>query len=193
MCKIYAITGGIGSGKSTVCEIIEKLGYTVFSADKVYKELLKCPSFVQKIYTALAIDSKDYSKFNGKLIAEKVFNNKDLLSKLNAVTHPEIMRVLLEKSKAVEGICFNEVPLLFESGYENLYDGVIVVKRDIDLRKKCVVKRDSITEEEFAKRVNNQYNYENLSKTTHTVITNDDTIEKLTEKVRAVLVGICKN
>ena len=46
MGKIYAITGGIGSGKSTVCEIIERLGYKVFSADKVYKELLKCQSFV---------------------------------------------------------------------------------------------------------------------------------------------------
>ena len=193
MAKIYAITGGIGSGKSTVCEIIEKLGYTVFSADKVYKELLKCPTFVQKIYSALAIDSTDYANFNGKLIAEKVFNNKDLLAKLNAVTHPEIMRVMLEKSKGVDGVCFNEVPLLFESGYENLYSGVIVVKRDIELRKKGVIERDNLTEEDFNNRVKNQYNYENLSKTTHTVITNDDTIEKLTEKVKAVLVEICKN
>ena len=129
----------------------------------------------------------------GKLIAEKVFNNKDLLAKLNAVTHPEIMRVMLEKSKVVDGVCFNEVPLLFESGYENLYSGVIVVKRDIELRKKGVIERDNLTEEDFNNRVKNQYNYENLSKTTHTVITNDDTIEKLTEKVKAVLVEICKN
>ena len=193
MAKIYAITGGIGSGKSTVCEIIEKLGYTVFSADKVYKELLKCPSFVKKIYTALEIESNDYANFNGKIVAEKVFNNKELLLKLNAITHPEIMRVMLEKSKAVKGVCFNEVPLLFESGYESNYDGVIIVKRDIELRKKGVINRDNLTEEEFNNRVKNQYNYENLSKTTHTVITNDDTIEKLTEKVKAVLVEIFKN
>ena len=192
MAKIYAITGGIGSGKSTVCEIIEKLGYTVFSADKVYKELLKCPTFVEKIYKALAIDSTDFNNFNGKLVAEKVFDNKELLCKLNAVTHPEIMRVMLEKSKAVNGVCFNEVPLLFESGYENLYDGVIVVKRDFDLRKQDVIKRDNITEIEFNKRVNNQYDYEKLPKITHTVITNDGTIEKLTEMVKAVLVEICK-
>ena len=193
MGKIYAITGGIGSGKSTVCEIIEKLGYTVFSADKVYKELLKCPTFVEKIYTALAIDSTDYANFNGKLVAEKVFNDKVLLSKLNAVTHPEIMKVMLEKSKAVNGVCFNEVPLLFESGYESLYDGIIVVKRDIELRKQDVIKRDNLTEEEFNKRVNNQFNYENLSKITHTVITNDETLEKLTQKVKAAVVEICKN
>ena len=193
MGKVYAITGGIGSGKSTVCEIIEKLGYTVFSADKVYKELLKCPSFVEKIYTALAIDSTNYANFNTKLVAGKVFNNKDLLLKLNAVTHPEIMKVMLEKSKTIKGVCFNEVPLLFESGYESLYDGVIVVKRDIELRKNDVLKRDNLTEEEFNKRVNNQFNYESLSKITHTVITNDETIEKLTEKVKAVLGEICKN
>ncbi len=193
MSKIYAVTGGIGSGKSTVCEIIEKLGYTVFSADKVYKELLKCPSFVQKIYTALEIDSKDYANFNTKLVSEKVFNNKELLSTLNSITHPEVMKVLLEKSKMVNGVCFNEVPLLFESGYQDLYDGVIIVKRDINLRKQDVIKRDNITEEDFYKRVNNQFNYESLSNITYTVITNDKSYEDLTLKVRAVLGEIIKN
>lgn len=192
MGKIYAITGGIGSGKSTVCEIIENLGYTVFSADKVYKELLKCPSFVQKIYTALEIDCKDFNNFNTKLVAEKVFSNKELLKVLNSVTHPEVMKVLLEKSKEIKGVCFNEVPLLFEGGYQNLYDGVIVVTRDINLRKQDVLKRDNITEEEFYKRVNNQFNYENLSNFTHTVITNDKGLEELTLKVKAVVGEIIK-
>ncbi len=193
MGKIYAVTGGIGSGKSTVCEIIKNLGYTVFSADKVYKELLKCPSFVQKIYTALGIDSENFTQFDTDKVAKKVFNNKDALSRLNEVTHPEIMKVMLEKSKGVNGVCFNEVPLLFESGYQDLYDGVIVVTRDLNLRKQDVLKRDKITEEEFYKRVNNQFNYENLSQTTHTVITNDGNLDDLTLKVKAVLGEIIKN
>lgn len=193
MGKIYAVTGGIGSGKSTVCKIIEELGYTVFSADKVYKELLKCPTFVQKIYTALGIDCKDFTNFNAKLVSQKVFNNKELLKALNSVTHPEVMKVLISKSKEINGVCFNEVPLLYESGYQDLYDGVIVVKRDINLRKQDVLKRDKITEEEFYKRVNNQFNYENLSQTTHTVITNDGNLDDLKLKVRAVLGEIIKN
>ncbi len=193
MTKIYAITGGIGSGKSTVCKIIKELGFTVFSADKVYKELLKCPEFVAKIYTALGIESDNFREFNTKLVAEKVFNNKELLKKLNDVTHPEVMRVLLEKSKKINGVCFNEVPLLFESGYQDLYDGVIVVKRDINLRKRDVLKRDKITEGEFYKRVENQFNYENLSNFAHTVIANDESYEQLTLKVKAVLGEIIKN
>ena len=193
MTKIYAITGGIGSGKSTVCKIIENMGYTVFSADKVYKELLKCPTFVQKIYTALKIDCNDFNNFNSKIVSEKVFNNKELLKVLNSVTHPEVMKVLISKSKEIDGVCFNEVPLLFESGYQDLYDGVIVVKRDINLRKQDVLKRDNITEEEFNKRVNNQFNYENISNITHTVITNDNDLEDLSLKVRAVVSEIIKN
>ena len=193
MTKIYAITGGIGSGKSTVCKIIENMGYTVFSADKVYKELLKCPTFVQKIYTALGIDCNDFNNFNSKIVSEKVFNNKELLKVLNSVTHPEVMKVLISKSKEIDGVCFNEVPLLFESGYQDLYDGVIVVKRDINLRKQDVLKRDNITEEEFNKRVNNQFNYENISNITHTVITNDNDLEDLSLKVRAVVSEIIKN
>lgn len=190
--KTYAITGGIGSGKSTVCQILKDMGFEVFSADEVYKELLKSPSFVKKIYTTLGINSDDYNNFNTKLVAEKVFNDKKLLSLLDNVTHPEIMRGLLLKSKEVNGLCFNEVPLLFESGYPPLYDGVIVVMRDINLRKNGVMSRDNISEEEFFKRVNNQFDYKNISEIEHTVITNDGDLEELKLKVKAVVNEIQK-
>ena len=138
--RIYAITGGIGSGKSTVCKIIKECGYQVFSADEVYKELLLSPEFVKSIYNALSITDADNNTFDNKLVSSKVFENKELLKKLNDITHPKIMQALIEKSKKVNGVCFNEVPLLFESGLQNLYDGVIVVKRDFSLREKDVVK-----------------------------------------------------
>ena len=189
--RIYAITGGIGSGKSTVCKIIKECGYQVFSADEVYKELLLSPEFVKSIYNALSITDADYNTFDTKLVSSKVFENKELLKKLNDITHPKIMQALIEKSKKVNGVCFNEVPLLFESGLQNLYDGVIVVKRDFSLREKDVIKRDNISKEEFFKRVNNQFDYQNIDNT-HTVITNDGDFKELEVKVKAVLGEIIK-
>lgn len=184
--KVYAVTGGIGSGKSTVSKIIKDCGYEVFSADNVYKELLKCPDFIKSIYSALSIENADILNFDAKLVSNKVFNDKELLKKLNEATHPKIMQKLIEKSKSVSGVCFNEVPLLFEGGYENLYDGVIVVKRDFKLRESDVIKRDNISKEEFLKRVNNQFDYQKLDNT-HTVITNDGNLKELEVKVKAVL------
>ncbi len=189
--RIYAITGGIGSGKSTVSKIIKDSGFEVFSADEVYKELLLSKDFVKSIYDALSIKTDDYV-FDTKLVSSKVFNDKKLLKKLNETTHPIIMQKLIEKSKKIDGVCFNEVPLLFESGYENLYSGVIVVKRDVALREKDVIKRDNITKEEFTKRLNSQFNYKNLDEKLHTVITNDGDFKELELKVKAVLGEIIK-
>ena len=144
MDKLIAITGGIGSGKSTVSSIIKQLNYKVFSADEVYRDLILDKSFVKTIYNALNIESNDFV-FDKELISKKVFNNKEMLLKLNAVTHPSIMDKMLNLSKAEGGVVFNEVPLLFEGGYENIYDKVIIVTRDEKSRVEAVAKRDNIS------------------------------------------------
>ena len=75
MNKIIAITGGIGSGKSTVSKIIKDLGYKVYSADEIYKELIKDKNFVKEIYKALDIKTDDFI-FDKNLISSRVFKNK---------------------------------------------------------------------------------------------------------------------
>ena len=85
MDKIIAITGGIGSGKSTVSQIIKELGYKVFSADEVYGELLKDEKFVKNIYKTLEIET-DSLVYDRDLVSSKVFNNKEMLEKLNSAT-----------------------------------------------------------------------------------------------------------
>ena len=191
MNKVYAVTGGIGSGKSTVCKIIKEEGYPCYSADEIYKELLLNKDFVNKIYSALNI-LDDSGVFNKQLVSQKVFNNKELLEKLNSVTHPEIIKELKRKSSLVNGICFNEVPLLFEGNYQDLYDGVIVVVRNTEKRIESLLKRDVISKEEILKRINSQFDYQKIQNSTHTVITNDEDIKTLTQKVKAVISGIKK-
>ncbi len=191
MNKLIAITGGIGSGKTSVCKIIKSLGYKVFSADETYSELLNDKSFVKTIYDALDIKSNNYV-FDRKLVANKVFNDNNCLKKLNDITHPLIMKKMLENSKKESGVIFNEVPLLFESGYQNHYDGIIVVKRSLEDRVNSVTKRDGISKNDVLARINNQFDYENKLNIEHTLIVNDGSLDKLTSSVKVVLEKIVK-
>ena len=151
MKKVYAITGGIGSGKSAVSSIIKELGYPVFSADEVYASLLKNNNFSKQIYTLLGLQFNIEKGFDRKEIANVVFNNEEKLKLLNAFTHDKVMAELKRLNDSETGIVFNEVPLLFEGGYQNMYDGVIVVYRNLEDRINAVVSRDNVSRKEVKK------------------------------------------
>ena len=188
--KLYAITGGIGTGKSLVCSILKNLGYNVFSADAIHKELLNEKSYIEKIYKIVDIPYKNGDNYNSKLVSQKIFNNPLLRNKLNEFTHKIIMDKMLTESKKYNGIVFNEVPLLFESGYENMYDGVIVILRELSSRINSIKVRSSLTEEEINKIIKSQYNYDNIPKNKHILIVNDGDISSLENKIRAVIKSI---
>ncbi len=191
--RIIAITGGIGSGKSAVCKILKDLGFPVLSADEIYKNLIKNSDFVKKIYHALNIPYKNGEVFSREKVSNKVFNNKEMLEILNKTTHPIIMQEMFNKSKEYGGFVFNEVPLLFESGFENYYDNIIIVIRPLKDRIQSVLNRDGLSESEINKIIKNQFNYENLSQNNHTIITNDKDLTSLKEKVIEVISEIQKN
>jgi hypothetical protein len=96
-------------------------------------------------------------------------------------------------NKAHTGLVFNEVHLLFESGLQGNYDGVIVVYRPLEDRINSVISRSGLPREEVLKRIKNQFNYENFDKTKHTVISNDGVLENLKRRVKEVLIEIEKN
>lgn len=184
--KIIAVTGGIGAGKSTVAKILKNSGYKVFGADETYKKLLKSGDFKRKIYNATGL--RYNGRFIKKQVADAVFGNPDKLKALNDATHSEIMRVMLEKSKKAAlkngGLVFNEVPLLFEGGFESLYDGVIVVVRNKEARIAAALARDKTDEKRVLARINNQIDYEKKDLTAYTLIENDGDLSSLSEKVR---------
>ncbi len=191
--KIYAITGGIGSGKSLVMKRIKENGFITYSADEIYDNLLKDDNFVCEIYNLLEIPYVKEQGFDRKLVSSVVFNNKEKLNKLNSFTHKKIMDTMLFLSKSSKGLVFNEVPLLFESGLENLYDGVIVVVRDINDRINSVIKRDGKTLSQVEDIIKNQFNYDNISQKKHILIVNDQDVKSLYNKVDKVLSEIIKN
>lgn len=193
MKKVYAITGGIGSGKSTVSAIIKDMGYEVFSADETYANLIKNHNFSREIYQKLGLTYNENVGFERSVVSSVVFADSKKLKILNEFTHNKVMIELKRLTDKKTGIVFHEVPLLFENGYEILYDGVIVVYRNKNERIKSVISRDGLTKEEVEKRIKNQYDYENNSINAHTVIVNDGDLNNLKSEVKAVIDRIEKN
>ena len=181
-----AVTGGIGSGKSVVCDYIKKQGYPVFSCDSVYSELLTSAEFLKKINDEFGGVLKNDGSLNRQALSEAVFNNEAALKKLNSITHPEIMSAALKKMDGMR-LAFLEVPLLFENGLENLFDGVIVVLRDKEDRISSVMARDKTDREHVLLRINKQFDYKKFDFTKYYVIHNCGNLADLEQKTLTTL------
>ena len=182
----FAITGGIGSGKSTVAEIIRRQNYTVFSCDAIYEELLQDKEFLNNLSREFDGVVKPDGTLDRIKLSKKVFNDKAALKRLNELTHPAIMEEVFKRSKGLK-ISFTEVPLLFESGLEGYFDGVIVVLRDINERIEAVSSRDKIDRDSVVLRIKSQFNYENDSFAKYYVIHNDGKFDDLEPKTVEIL------
>ena len=187
-----AITGGIGSGKSTVAEIIKEQGYTVVSCDEVYNELLCDKVFLNKLTSEFGDILDSEGKLDRKKLSATVFADETKLKRLNEITHPAIMEEVFRRMPD-EKVCFCEVPLLFEGGFEDRFDKVIVVLRDKELRIKAVENRDNIDEKTVKSRINNQLNYENTTFEKYYVIHNNSDLANLRTKTLEAVADIIKN
>lgn len=177
--KKIAITGGIGSGKSCVLSIIKQQGYPAFSCDEIYSKLLLSPQFVKKLAKEFGEGIlNEEGLLNRPALSRIVFSDERKLKRLNQITHPRIMEAAL---KEMEGfpLSFLEVPLLFENGFEALFDGVIVVLRGEAQRIASVMQRDGISCEETKKRIKSQFDYENFNFTEYYVIHNNSNLDDL--------------
>ncbi|MCD7729671.1 MAG: dephospho-CoA kinase [Clostridia bacterium] len=186
--KIIAVTGGIGSGKSTVCSILREMGYPVFSCDEIYSELLDRDDFVKDIELHLGKVTDCNGKLDRKKLADIVFADKEARVTLDHTTHPYIMAELLNKAREAESnLVFCEVPLLFENGFESLFDDVIVVMRNLQSRIEAVKKRSGLSEEEVKARISSQYDYSKIDANTFKIVHNDGNIGDLQSTLRDII------
>ena len=190
-----AITGGIGSGKSTACRFIKEEGYPVFSCDETYAKLFDSGVFTDEIVNEFGSDILDsLGRLSRSKLSEKVFCNDDNLQRLNKITHPKIFeRMFLAAENFENDICFFEVPLLFEGGYEKLFDKVIVILRSDEARIESVMTRDNKSRDEVLLRINKQYNYKNNTFTQYYVTHNDGNLDKFHDSIKEILLKITKS
>lgn len=183
--KKIAVTGGIGSGKTLFCNILKSMGYDVFSCDDIYAEILQ-----EETYLSLLIknfpDCFPNGKFNKKILSERIFKNREDKKTLESLAHPLILQRLLKKMEDKE-IVFAEVPLLFEGGYEELFDCVIALVRNKEDRIEAVKKRSRLTEAEILNRMENQIDPALLFDKNCIIVENNGTVEELKEKTIKIL------
>ncbi len=182
-----AVTGGIGSGKSTVCKIIAEMGYQVFSCDEVYSRLLERREFCEKISEITEVPlicNGDKFCLDRHAVSEVVFFDPKVKADLEHFTHPAIMTEIVSEMEKIRGVSFAEVPLLFENEFQNMFDAVIVVLREMDERIASVIERSNLTEQEVVSRIKNQLDYENFDFSGHTLIYNESNLIDLKVKVR---------
>lgn len=178
MMKI-GITGGIGSGKTTVCHFFEKiLQVPVYYSDLKSKELLQTNIELKtQIAKHFGENIFDHSgDIDRKKLAEIVFNDADQLAILNSFIHPKVEEDFLQWSLLHQHKLYilKEAALLFESGsYKNL-DLIVTVSADENLRIKRVVARDSTNEDAVQARINKQWSEDQRRSMSDAVIMNND-------------------
>ena len=175
MLKI-GLTGGIGSGKTTVAKVFETLGIPVYYADDTTKRLMNShPGLKSAITQHFGEDSYKNGELDRKYLASIVFNNKEKLDLLNSLTHPVTISDAEDwMNKQSSPYVIKEAALLFESGAAEQLDFVIGVYAPQNLRLRRVMERDGMTEEEVMKRINRQIDEEMKMKLCNFIIVNNE-------------------
>jgi len=175
MIKV-GVTGGIGSGKSTVCKIFECLGVPVFRADEEGRRLLSEDKEVQQKVTALFGNTiLTHNKPDRKKIAAIVFGDDAKLKQLNAIIHPAVKASFAKWLKhQTSKLVIEEAAILFENGAHKDFDAMVLVTAPEEVRIKRVTERDHISAEEVRKRMRNQWSDEEKASKADYVLLNDE-------------------
>ena len=208
-----AVTGGYATGKTTVVRILKELGAKVYYADKISREAVRPKT---KAWTEIVkYFGKDIlfrnNRINREKLADIVFSNSRKRRKLNDITHKvivsKIKSIISSNFKAKSGTPFDlsdsgdgvavggnlstknlviEVPLLFETGIEKLFDIVIVVVSPLNVQKERILNRDAISERQVLLRINSQMDIKKKKKKANYVINNNKTMTMLRKKTKEV-------
>ncbi len=189
-----AITGGIGSGKSSVSDYLEKKGYTVLRADLIAKELMaQDVQIKKKLIEEFGEESYSDDKLNTKYLAANVFTNEENVQKINSIVHPPVMKKIDELTKEIfknNDIVFIESALVYEANLEDFFDYVMLVLADEKIRIARIISREKVTEEQVRVRMQFQIPDEEKKDDADFVLDNNTTLQELENRVEFLLILI---
>jgi len=184
------VTGGIGSGKTTVCQFFEDLGLPVLYADKIAKSLSETNPRIRSAIRRL-LGRQAYTsggKLNRQYIADSIFGNDRLVRRMNAIIHPVVERQIIRELNRLERqskkIAVVEAALIFEAGLDRYLDLVVVVHTDIQKRKGRANKRSGFSAKDILRRQKAQWPVAAKLKLADVVIENNGTRNQLKQKVK---------
>lgn len=189
--KIIGLTGGIGSGKTTIANYIQSKGIPVYISDAEAKKVMEQPEIIAKINATFNEDITTNNVLDRQKLANIVFNNPEKLKQLNAIVHPAV-KIHFEnwvKQNQNHPIIVKEAAILFESGSYKDCDVVISVITPLETRIERVVKRDSTTREKVLQRINNQLSDEQRIEKSDYIIKNEsfEEAKKQTDQILKLL------
>lgn len=195
-----AVTGNIGSGKSSFCKLLEEMNYTVIKADETAKDLMaNDPNIKSQIIKQFGSSAYTKEGLNKSYLAEKIFSNEDNLLRMNLIVHPAVVKKveqLMKESLKKADIAFHEAALIYEADIEEMFDVVVLITADYKVRLKRKQQSDNYSEEEFAKRNSNQIPDDEKIKRADFVFENNGTLDELKTKAQlliTVLKGMIQN
>ena len=191
---IYGLTGGIGSGKTTVAAILRDKGFTVLDADEIGREVTaKGEPLLRLLVNEFGIDIiREDGTLDRKLVADKAFGDKRKLNRLNELVQTAILVRAVEKFHKLSlsdynKVMFFDVPLLFEAGWDRYMQQIWLVTAPEDVRIQRVEIRDGLTEEEIRDRIRNQMSEEEKMERADVIIQNDEGMAKLMAQVEKAI------
>ncbi len=172
------ITGNIASGKSQLENILKEHGYLVYDTDKIAHD------FLDEITDFYGYDVFTGGKIDRKKLGALVFKNKELKNKLEALIHPKVRARILEifEEHKNEKYVFISVPLMYETGFDKLFDKIILVTVDKDIQIRRLMKRNNLSEEEALQRIASQLPQEQKINLADYIIENNSTKEDLLKR-----------
>ncbi|WP_424651758.1 dephospho-CoA kinase [Capnocytophaga gingivalis] len=194
MIATVGLTGGIGSGKTTIANLFAlHFSIPIYIADTKAKELVaNNKQLQQEIVTLLGEEAFVEGRYNTSFVAQEVFSNKEKLDKLNAIIHPYVQQDFLQWKRSQQApYVIKEAAILFESGSYRDCDFIIMVTTPLEERIKRVMLRDKIDRETVEKRIKNQWNDEKKIELSTFVIENRESYKNL-DKIEIIHSKIVK-
>ena len=174
--KVIGLTGGIGSGKTTVCNMFADLGVPVYNSDLEAKRLMHNSKNVRdRIIALLGEEAYHGTELQRQFVASKVFKDADLLQNLNAIVHPEVKRHFYEwVANQNFSYVIQEAAILFENGSYTAFDKMILVTAPEEDRIARIQERDGTTREAILERMGHQWKDDRKAELADYIIENTD-------------------
>lgn len=185
--KVLGLTGGIGSGKTTVANMFRDLNIPVYIADEEAKKLMnEDPEVIKKIRAIFGEAAYTSGNLDRKFLAEQVFKNNELLEKLNSIVHPAVGKNFEDWKKHQKSIyVVYEAAILFEKGGYKKCNKNLLITAPHEVRMQRVINRDNTTSTEIQARMNHQWPDEKKEKLADFIIVND-TLSETRKEVRKI-------
>lgn len=187
-----AITGNIGSGKSVFSNFVEEAGFKVINADELSKRIMENDSDVKKkIIQSFGKESYKNNKPDKKYLSEIVFDNPENLARLEAILHPAVIQKsveLMDENLKRNDMIFLEAALIYEANMEDLFDYVILITADREVRFKRKQNSENYSEEQFTKRENMQIPQDEKRKRADFIFENNQDLNALKQKVELLFI-----